>query len=493
MEASDGPDEKDDPTPGEEPETEVIEPETDVIEPEREAVEPEKPGRPTGAPHRKLAITLLVLSGFVGFFAMFAVWAKRQALETDTWVTTSGKLLDNSEVRSALSTYLVDQLYDNVDVESELKSQLPKDIQDLAGPASGALRELAGKAALEALSSSRVQDLWEDANRVAHDNLLLIVDNKGNRVSTDDGNVVLHLQPIVQDLGDRVGIDVADKIPASAAELTILKSDELGAAQDGVRILRTLAWALTALSFLLAGLAVYFARGWRREAVRGFGWVLIGLGIIVLAVRSVAGNVVADQLASTSDIEPAVRASWGIATSLLQASALAVILYGIFIVVGAWLAAPGRAATATRREIAPLLEARLIGYSVFVAFIILLLWWHPTETFGRFWPMVLLIGLGIAGFEVLRSQAMREFPDATWELGTERWKGHASAAWSRAGDIASDVGSGDSAKGVGEVQVTMPMRLKQIEKLASMRDSGVLTEEEFAEQKEIILAPDWKG
>lgn len=474
------------------------EPETEVIEGDKPATEEPKDAKegkaPNGAPHRKLAITLLILSGFVGFLAMFAVWAKRQALETDTWVNTSSKFLENSEIRGALSNYLVDQLYDNVDVEGELKGQLPGDIKDLAGPISGGLRTVADKAALEALSTSRVQDLWEQANEVAHQNLLLIVENKGDRVSTDNGNVVLHLQPIVQDLGDRVGIDVADKIPESAAELTILKSDELGAAQDGVRILRTLAWALTALALLLAGLAVYFARGWRREAVRGFGWMLIVLGIVVLAVRSVAGNIVADQLATTDSIEPAVRSAWGIATSLLQASALAVILYGIFVVIGAWLAAPGRAATATRKEIAPILESRAIGYSVFVGLIILLLWWHPTETFGRFWPMLILVALGIAGLEALRAQAIREFPGATWELGTQQWKEQASRVWGKVGDVASDVTAPrEGSKSSAAPEITMATRLKQIEQLASMRDSGVLTEEEFSAQKAAVLDPDWKG
>ena len=80
---------------------------------------------------------LVVLGSVLAFLSVFAIWIERQALNTDDWVTTSGKLIQNSTIRSALGDYLVDQLYENVNVEKELKEILPGETKQLAGPAVG--------------------------------------------------------------------------------------------------------------------------------------------------------------------------------------------------------------------------------------------------------------------------------------------------------------------------------------------------------------------
>ena len=76
---------------------------------------------------RRITIwVLIVLAGLIGLVSALTVWAKRQALETDKWVATSSRLLEDDEIRGALSLYLVDQLYENVDVAAELQESLPR-------------------------------------------------------------------------------------------------------------------------------------------------------------------------------------------------------------------------------------------------------------------------------------------------------------------------------------------------------------------------------
>src|SRR3954451_17036879 len=110
-------------------------------------------------PHRKLVGLLLVVATFLTFIAIFSFWVNRQAMNTDHWVDTSGKLLENDEVRTQLSTFLVNQLYANVDVEAELLKVLPPQAAALAGPASGGLRDLAQQLAERALTTAQVQEL----------------------------------------------------------------------------------------------------------------------------------------------------------------------------------------------------------------------------------------------------------------------------------------------------------------------------------------------
>src|SRR6185503_20428773 len=190
----------------------------------------------TARARRALPMTLVVLATVIAFFSVFAVWAKHQLLKTDTWTHTSSQLLENEDIRNAVADFLVTQLYANVNVENELAKALPPRLQPLAGPASGGLRELALNITQRALAQPKVQALWEDANRTAHQEFLDVVDNKNEAVSTTGGNVVLDLGAILNQVANQVGVggNLASKLPPDAAQLTIMKSDQLETVQTGV-------------------------------------------------------------------------------------------------------------------------------------------------------------------------------------------------------------------------------------------------------------------
>jgi hypothetical protein len=432
-------------------------------------------------PHRKLAISLIVLASIVGLLSIFAIWVKRQALETDTWVNTSTKLLQDEDIQTAVSGFLVDSLYSSVDVEGQLSKRLPPQAQALAGPAAGALRELADRLALEALQRPKVQELWAEANRKAHLALLAIVENKSDTLSTAGGDVSLDLSTIVEQLGAQTGLNIAGKVPESASSIQILSSDELGAAQDGVRVLRALTYGLILAMLVLFALALYLAHGWRREALRTIGWSFVAVGILALAIRTIAGNALVGSLTDTAAAEPPVQSTWAIGTSLLRASAISTIGYGIVIVAGAWLAGPGGLARGARRGIAPVLHSRAVGYGVLAGLVLLLFWWNPTPGTSRLGPSIILILLLIVGFEALRRQTLRDFPDETWERMGERWRGRMANLGTRrraAGDAAITTGAVDP----------QAERIAQLERLSSLRQSGVLDEAEFQAEKRRLLA-----
>ncbi len=147
------------------------------------------------------------------------------------------------------------------------------------------------------------------------------------------------------------------QIPDDAAQITILHADELELAQDAVRLLRALALVLVIMALGLFALAVYVARGWRREALRACGIGFLVAGAAALVARSLAGDAVVDALATTEAIRPAADAAWSISTSLLVEAAAAAIAFGVVIVGAAWLAGPTRWAVAARRGLAPYLRA----------------------------------------------------------------------------------------------------------------------------------------
>lgn len=363
--------------------------------------------------HRKTVAALLVVATVVTFIAIFSFWVNRQALNTDNWVNTSGKLLENEDVRTRLSTFLVDQLYTNVDVEAELVKVLPPQAAALAGPAAGGLRDLAQQLAERALETARFQELWEQANRGAHEQLLKIIDG-GSFVSTGEGEVTLQLGTIVGELAEQVGLpgDVEEKLPASAAELKVLDSEQIATTQKIAKVLRKLPVVLTILLLLLYGGAIYLAEGRRREALRGAGFGFIVAGVLVLLLRSIVGSNLTDALAATTSAKPAVQATWDIATSLLVTVAVSAIVFGIIVVVGAWLAGETAIARALRREAAPYFrESQGAAYGVAGAIWLALIAWAPVAAFRKPFGILLFAVLFAAGTELLRRQTLREFPD----------------------------------------------------------------------------------
>ncbi|MGH2982637.1 MAG: hypothetical protein ACRDK5_00030 [Solirubrobacterales bacterium] len=378
---------------------------------------PERPPEAgsSGRQHRGVVYTLVVIASILALLATFAIWANRQLLETDTWTETSAELLEDEDIQTAISGFMVDALFSNVDAQAEIQQKLPPQLQPLAGPLAGALRSAANRLADEALQRPRVQELWEDANRNAHEKFVDVV------VHGDEGDVTLDLGSIVTDLGDQVGVDVSGKLPPDKAQIEVLPQDDLSTAQDIVKLLRALAIALTVLTLALYALAIYLARGWRREVLRTIGFAFIVVGVAVLFARNLAGKAVTDSLSSTEAVKPAVSSTWEIGTSLLAAQGSGLVLYGLIIVLGAWLAGPRGFARDARRAITPILERRVIAYSALLLILLLLFWWSPTPGFQRLPTALLLIALSVVGLEFLRHQAIRDFPEETWEGASERW------------------------------------------------------------------------
>jgi hypothetical protein len=372
---------------------------------------------------RRWAIALAAVGSVVLVLALFAVWLDRQALDTEDWVETSTELLEDPDIQDAVATFLVEELFAAVDVEAELASVLPEPAKPLAGPAAGGVRQLADRAAHRALESPKVQELWANANRAAHEELLVLLGGGDDVLAAGDGAVTLDLEALVTQIAARAGIDLAGKLPPELGQVEVLSSDQIEGAQEGADLLETLTWILVVSTLAIYALAILVGRGYRREVVRaiGFGWIVAG--IVVLAARNIAGGAIVEALSTTAGIEPAAESTWRIATTLLAASGAAMIGYGVVAVLGAWLAGPGPLATEVRRTLAPLFNSRPAAYGVLLAIIALVFWWAPTEGSQRLAPSILLVVLLIAGYEALRRKAVADFPDETWERASDRWRG----------------------------------------------------------------------
>jgi len=360
--------------------------------------------------HPRWALALIVLGAILTFAAIFSIWVNRQALNTDNWVDTSTRLIQDDEVRDQLADYLANQLVANADVAGELEEALPPKLKPLATAAAGGLGQLAPQVAERIFATPKFQELWEAANRKAHESLLQVLNDEGEVVSTGNGEVKLELGPVLEQIGEGSGVGAAlvSKLPEEAGEITILKSNELSLAQDIANLLRKLPIVLTLLALLCFGLAVFLSPR-RRETLRAVGFAFIVAGLLSLGLRGFAGTYVVGDLSKTTAVEPAVAGVWSISTSMLHEIAVSTIVFGILVALAAVLAGPTKAAVKIRGWIAPYAERSPAGFwgAALVLFLALIIW-APVGAFHKPLGILLFALLFAAGTEIYRRQLLEE-------------------------------------------------------------------------------------
>jgi hypothetical protein len=419
----------------------------------------------SGAAKRIAVVVLLVLATLVWTVGGVALWANRQMLDTKNWVQTSDRLLRDDAIRTALSTALLDRLYQSKPVENQLRAQLPQQLQPLVGPLASALRQAATRRAPEILGSAAALTAWEKANEGAHKTFLKVLDGD----AAAGGQVNLDVRSLLQQVAAGAGVSpaVVDKLPPRYQQIQILKSDQLKTAQDAVHSLKVLPWVLFPLAVVLFGAAIALSSD-RRRAIVWCGGCVLFAGVAVLAVRRVGGDAVVNALADAPNVRPAAKASVAIGTSLLKDAAWGSILFGALVVFGAWAAGPGKWATGIRRASAPTLREHPAAARVALGLLLLLLViWGPVP-WTRNWIWIIVIGAAaFVWLEWMRRRTVDEFADV------------------RAGEL------------MRRVRGSLPGRrpaaaaddpLLRLERLADLRTRGVLDETEYEREKASLLS-----
>jgi hypothetical protein len=465
-------------------------------------------------PHKGWVRFLTVLIGFLTVLTILTAWVDRQVFDTQEWGDTSLKLLQNPDIQKQVATYAVDELYANVDVEAELKDILPSDLSGFSGIAAGGLRQVADSGAQQALSNPNIQDLWRQANETAQTTLVRIIEDEGAVVSTTGGKVELQLRPLIIEIAGQVGLgqQARDNIPADVGSIEIVDSEQLSTVQTVAKIIQGTALITALLLLALIGLTVYLARGYRWASLLWIAAALAIGAVIVLILRSVAEGIVVSQLANV-DIQPAAEAAYSIGTDLLRSIAISVIWSAVFLVFLAWLVSPNGAAESARRFLAvpfgsyPGATFTLLGL---VAFVFLLMGAGDQREFLIRLMIVILFGLGawafrrtlVAAYPDAHVPAISEFGQRAGDKAKGLWQDRpdflrrkqkddtaVAAAAPPPGSAPTPGGESPTevltAEGVAAAPAPDPetARLDRLERLAGMHERGVLTDEEFAEEK----------
>jgi hypothetical protein len=440
---------------------------------------------PPSAPRRRgrsiFSWIVLVLAAILLLLASFAVWVDRVALNTDGFVETSSELIEDDAIRQAVATRAVDELFASVDVNAEIKAQLPADYKNLSGPAAAAMREASYTLVARALEQARLQRLWATTLEESHRTLVEVLEGEGETVATEGGVVTLDLERIVLEAADRVGIRdrVEEQLPEDVGRIEILRSDQLDTAQDAFQILNALAWLLPLLAVVAFVLAVWLA-GDRRRAIRRIGVAVLLIGIVGLIAVNLVGNYLVNQLVAETDTQAAASNAWDIVTELLRASYRTLAAIGILFLVAAWLAGPSARAAGIRRFVAPAVRERVWAYAGLAVLGVILLVVGEEADFVRLLLLLVLVALGAVWIEITRRQTRREFPDASGTAVIDEARTRLSAWWEQARERATQPRQVAAPAGGSDLTSSLAT-------LADLHARGELTDDEYTAAKARVL------
>jgi hypothetical protein len=362
---------------------------------------------------------LFAVATILLFVSSLTVWAKRQLLDDQAWANSSTQLLANDEVRGAIAQKLSDGLFAQIDVEAQLRERLPPRAQAAAAPLAAALQNNVGPAAANRLlQRPRVQALWQNANKRAHAAVLRVLEGKdlgpNGNISTANGEVTLDLRPAITQLATRLGVE--DKLKANAdptaGQIVLMKSDQLGAAQTAVKILKALSSLLLIAVFALYALAIYLAQGRRRWLLGATGASLVFVGLLIASLRRFVGGVVVDSLVKTQANKHPVSVIWGIETSVLRDIGILLVVYGALVLVATAVAGPNRPALAFRRWLAPIFRHHPVAvWATGIGVFLLLIAVGPRAGNRQLVGLAILAVTAAIAIEALRRQTLREFPE----------------------------------------------------------------------------------
>lgn len=412
---------------------------------------------------RRVAVWVLVVVGAVLMLvSILTVWVQRQVLDNNSWRHASQQLIQDPKVQNTLSVYLVNQIYDNVDVAAVLQKRLPAQLDPLAPQIAGTLRGAATSAVNVLLQRPRVQKLFVNASSAAQQKLVNVLEDKtGHGITTGNGTVTLDLRTLLIQVAQSLGLSGKrlEQLPPGTGQITIMKSSQLDTVQKSVKVIKALSVFLLIAVLAIFALAIYLARGIRRATLRNIGFAFIVVGLLVILVRRFAGNYVANSL-TPEEYKDTTHHVILIASSILGDIGRATIFYGVIAVIGALLAGPTRLATAARRRIAPTLNDQpAVGWGVIAGLFLLLVLWGPTHALQTWWGILLLAGLLALGFEAFRRAVAREFPPGS-----------------------------EGAAAQAEPPPAGRSPAEELARLNELHAAGQITDEEFAKAKRLVLA-----
>ena len=312
-----------------------------------------------------VAAVVITIGCILAPISVTAVWAANQVSNTDRYVANMAPLISEPAIQSALSARITTEIENRLNVGalvSSTSAELTSDhlprlsalLQNFSGPITSGVNNLVSTTVTRAVASPAMAQVWVTANRTAHAGIVRVLSGQGNgSLSVVNDNVVLNLAPLIaqvkQDLVAR-GLTIAEKIPTVNATFPLFAAPNLAKAQQGYRLLTTLKWVLPLLSIALLVAGIFIAKS-RRRGLIGASLGLAGSMLVLAIALAIARAIYLNSVPQSVLPSDAAAALYDTLVRFIKDGLRVLLLIGLVIAVGAFLAGPSSAAVATRRGV----------------------------------------------------------------------------------------------------------------------------------------------
>ena len=309
-----------------------------------------------------VSIVLIVLGCILGPVAVLGVWAGNEVSDTGRWVATVEPLIHDPAIQNVLTDRITQEITSRLNITgtvdqaaaqlndrglTRISSLLDSFGPQIASAATGFIHSTVHRV----VSGPRVAKLWVQVNTTAHQALVKVLSGEGNgAISTKNGQIVLNLGPFIavvkQDLVDH-GFALASNIPPISPTVALFQAQDLGKAQSGYRLIKTLKIVLPILALVLLAAGVWVARRRRRAligAALGLAASMLVLAIGLIIARSIYLNSVPPTVLPGD----AAAAAYDALVYFIRVGLRVVLAVGLIVAIGAFITGTSRAAIQTR-------------------------------------------------------------------------------------------------------------------------------------------------
>lgn len=305
---------------------------------------------------RMLCAVLVVIVCVLTPVSVLAVWTRNTLLDTNQYVETVGPLAKDAAIQDAVANRVARTLQSQVDLEQEIEDALPNRAAFLAPILAQGVETFARDATLRLMETEQFQNLWNEINRRAHTQVVAVLTGEGGtRIATEDGQVVVRLGPIVEEVRERLenlGIDIFDQNGGGqrvSRQLVLFQSDELTKIQGAVDLLEDVAYWLPILLLVMLAIAIAISPNRRRTVLRTAIWIAVGMALLLL-LFNLGRTFYLDAVTSAGADRDAAAAAYDQILSFLRLSTRTLFAVAVIVAIGAWLAGPGPLATRIRER-----------------------------------------------------------------------------------------------------------------------------------------------
>jgi hypothetical protein len=309
-----------------------------------------------------VSIVLIVLGCIVAPVAVLGVWAGTEVSDTGRWVATVEPLIHDPAIQNVLTDKITTEITNRLNLTgtidqasaqlndkglTRISSLLNSFGPQIASSVTGFIHSTVHRV----ISGPRVAKLWVQVNTVAHQAVVQVLSGQGNgAISTNNGQITLNLGPFIavvkQDLVAH-GFALASNIPPISPTVALFQAHDLGKAQAGYRLIKTLKIVLPILALVLLAAGVYVARGRRRAligAALGLAGSMLVLAIGLIIARSIYLNSVPPSVLPGD----AAGAAFDAMVYFIKVGLRVVLAVALVIAIGAFITGPSHTATQIR-------------------------------------------------------------------------------------------------------------------------------------------------